>query len=61
MVEEKIKSESLRKALIKAMRKLDRKVRVSSLEQDVDWLFVITMLTASGYLKSNDRDTILKR
>ena len=61
MVEEKIKSESLRKALIKAMRKLDRKVRVSSLEQDVEWLFVITMLTASGYLKTSDREAILKR
>ena len=61
MVEEKIKSESLRKALVKSMRKLDSKVRASCLEQDQDWLFVITMLTASGYLKSNDRDTILKR
>ena len=61
MVEETVKSESLRKALIKAMRRLDRKVRASYLEQDQDWLFVITMLTASGYLKSNDRDTILKR
>ena len=61
MVEETVKSESLRQWLIRAMRRLDRKVRASYLEQDQDWLFVITMLTASGYLKSNDRDTILKR
>ena len=61
MVEETVKSESLRQWLVKAMRRLDRKVRASYLEQDQDWLFVITMLTASGYLKSNDRDTILKR
>ena len=61
MVVETVKSESLRKALIKAMRKLDRKVRVSSLEQDSDWLFVITMLTASGYLRTSDREAILKR
>lgn len=61
MVEETVKSESLRQGLVKAMRRLDRKVRASYLEQDQDWLFVITMLTASGYLKSNDRDTILKR
>ena len=61
MVEETVKSESLRQGLVKAMRRLDRKVRASYLEQDQDWLFVITMLTASGYLKSNDRYTILKR
>ena len=49
MVEETVKSESLRQGLVKAMRRLDRKVRASYLEQDQDWLIVITMLTASGY------------
>ncbi len=61
MADESIKSESLRKALIKSMRRLDKCVRPSGLEVDQDWLLVIGLLTMSGYLKPDDQTAILKR
>ena len=61
MPEENIKSESIRRSLVKSMARLDKHIRPSGYETDQDWLFVITMLTASGYLRANDRDTILRR